>query len=155
MGVRQRPPPRPRSRPGGPGQSTGPQAGSHLYRVTSDPQQLRYSFHHKTQEYCDKHSENQLACIFSHAFSIDNVFNVLKARTTKQVIKLANCSFLKHGFTVMKSTCFPPWTVSTKHGKYSYQLGWGGTWERGSGWGGDTCIPDVSCWCMAKTITIL
>lgn len=95
----------------GHGQSTGPQAGSHLYRVTSDPQQLRYSFHHKTQEYCDKHSENQLACIFSHAFSIDNIFNVLKARTTKQVIKLANFSFLKHGFTVMKSTCFPPRTV--------------------------------------------
>ena len=34
-------------------------------------------------------------------------------------------------------------------------MGWGGTWEGGSGWG-DTCAPVTdSCWCMAKTTTIL
>ena len=34
-------------------------------------------------------------------------------------------------------------------------IGWGERWKRGSGWG-DTCVPVAdSCWCMAKTTTIL
>lgn len=94
MGVRRAEAPPQARRATAKSRRTGPQAGSH-YRVTSDPQQLGYSFHHKTQEYCDKHSENQLACIFSHAFSIDNISMYLKARTIKQVIKLAIFSFLK------------------------------------------------------------
>ena len=34
-------------------------------------------------------------------------------------------------------------------------MGWEGRWEVGSGWG-DTYTPMAdSCWCMAKTTTIL
>ena len=34
------------------------------------------------------------------------------------------------------------------------RMGWGGQWERGSGWG-DIGIPVAdSCWCMTKNTTI-